>query len=68
MQKWEISIVWRSPHSWPGMAFWEMREAEPLSHSTVDDGSRWFQIVGGDLCRRGQYGVCILSWGSRDSL
>lgn len=35
---------------------------------TLDDGSGWFQAVGRELCRRGHGGVCILSWGSRDSL
>lgn len=66
MEKWEISFVWRSPHSWPGMAFWEVREARHWV--TLDGGSWWFQAVGRELCRRGQYGVFTLSWGSRDSL
>lgn len=66
MQKWEISFVWRSSHSWPGMASWEVREARHWV--TLDDGSWWFQTVGRELCWRGQYGVWILSWGSRDSL
>lgn len=66
MQKWEISFVWRSSHSWPGMASWEVREARHWV--TLNDGSWWFQTVGRELCWRGQYGVWILSWGSRDSL
>lgn len=41
---------------------------KPRHWVTLDDGSGWFQTVGRELCRRGQYGVCILSWGSRDSL
>lgn len=35
---------------------------------TLDRGSGWFHAVARELCRRGQRGVCILSWGSRDSL
>lgn len=38
------------------------------SWGILDDRSGWFQAVGKELCRRGQCGVCILSWGSRDSL
>lgn len=65
MQKWEISFVWRPPQSRPGTARREVREARYLV--TRHGGSR-FQTVGGGLSWRGQCGVCILSWGGRDSL
>lgn len=65
MQKWEISFVWRPPQSWPGMACRKVRETR---HLVTRHGGSWFQTVGGELCRRGQCGVCILSWGRRDSL
>lgn len=65
MQKWEISFVWRPPQSRPGTARREVREARYLV--TRHGGSR-FQTVGGGLSWRGQRGVCILSWGGRDSL
>lgn len=50
---------------WPGMACRKVRETR---HLVTRHGGSWFQTVGGELCRRGQRGVCILSWGRRDSL
>lgn len=51
MEKWEISFVWRPPHSLPGMALWEVRETKHWV--TLDGGSRWFQTVERELCRKG---------------
>lgn len=51
MEKWEISFVWRPPHSLPGMAFWEVREVRHWV--TLDGGSQWFQTAGRELCRKG---------------
>lgn len=47
------------------MARREVREAR---HLVSRHGGSRSQTVGGEFCRRGQRGVCILSWGRRDSL
>ena len=51
-----------------GLAWLSGKCGKPRHWVTLDDGSGRFQTVGRELCARGQYGVCILSWGSRDSL